>query len=379
MITKKIPDSICVRLESPVSTTFRCQMAANSLDIDVKKKSVHELQINNIDLPHNWTIGIIYGASGSGKTTLAKHLFGDNIFQTSINDELPIIDQFPESMQYEDIALLLTSIGLSSVPCWIRPMKTLSNGQRARAEAALLLSHETNNIVVIDEWTSVVDRTVAKAMSFCLQKFARRDKTKKQIIILSCHADIIEWVKPDWLIDCNEQIFKLPASSDFFFQPRERLEFIVRSVNRRTWKRFAKYHYLSDKLPGGKIYCYGLFLNDIQIGFQCFANYTPHRPGTKIIYHSNRTVIHPDYVGFGLGLKLINLTSMHLQKKINCIIMAKYSSIPVFKAMIKDQNNWQFVGEKRLMGKMNVGGNMMRNGGFREKGVKTYHFKFIGK
>ena len=55
--------------------------------------------------------------------------------------------------------------------------------------------------------------------------------------------------------------------------------------------------------------------------------------------------------------------------------MAKFSSTPVFKAMIK-QKQWIFLGENRLMGKMKTGVNMTRRGGFRESGVKTYNFEY---
>lgn len=368
-----IPKNIKFELQSEVFNTFRCQAAANSLDIDVKKKSIHKLEINNINLPNEWNIGLIYGASGSGKTTLAKHLFGNDIFDCSIDENKSIIDQLPNEFSYEQCADILNGIGLNSVPCWIRPIKTLSNGQKARAEAAYLMCK--NDFILIDEWTSVVDRTVAKAMSVCIYKFAK--KHNKKIILLSCHYDILEWIKPDWLIDCNKQIFELPKSDDFFFNEREKLEFTIKEVGRESWKYFSKYHYLSELLPGGKIYLYGIFHKENQVGFQCFANYTPHKHGTKIIYHSNRTVIHPDYNGLGLGIKLINETSKLLQSKINCRIMAKFSAIPVFKAM-KKQKEWVFLGEKRLMGKMKTGGNMLRRSGFRETGVKTFNFEFRG-
>lgn len=368
-----IPTEINFELKSDVFNSFRCQAAANSLDIDVKKKSIHKLQIKNINIKENWNIGLIYGASGSGKTTLAKHLFGENIFNISLNEELPIIEQLPKEFSYDDCASILNGIGLNSVPCWIRPIKTLSNGQKARAEAAYLMCQ--SNMVCIDEWTSVVDRTVAKAMSVCINKFAK--KHNKKIILLSCHYDILEWLQPDWLIDCNKQTFELPKSDDFFFNEREKLEFTIKEIGKESWKYFSKYHYLSELLPGGKIYLYGLFHNHNQIGFQCFANYTPHKTGTKIIYHSNRTVIHPDYNGLGLGIKLINETSRILKQKIDCRIMAKFSSIPVFKAM-KKQQEWVFLGEKRLMGKMKTGRNMIRRGGFREGGVKTFNFEYNG-
>ena len=62
-----------VRLESPVSTSFRCQKAADSLDIDATKKSVHEFSVN-ADVTTPFNVGLIVGASGSGKTTLAKQM-----------------------------------------------------------------------------------------------------------------------------------------------------------------------------------------------------------------------------------------------------------------------------------------------------------------
>lgn len=368
-----IPNSIEVILESPISDNFRCKMACDALDIDIKKKSIHRLKIEGIDIPEKWNVGLIYGASGSGKTTLAKKLFGDAVFKTILNEEEPIINQLPKELNYDECAAILSGIGLNSVPCWVRPVKTLSNGQRARAEAALLMV-QNSEIINIDEWTSVVDRTVAKAMSHCLQKFAR--KNNKRIILLSCHYDVLEWLIPDWLMDCNEQKFHLKQNENFFFTERDKLKFDIKQIGRESWKYFSKYHYLSERLPGGEIYLYGLFHDDKQIGFQCFANYTPRRIGKQTIVHSNRTVIHPDYQGLGLGIKLINESSSVFSKQNpNYRIMAKFSALPVFKAMIK-QKEWRYIGTKRLMGSMQHGGNMDRTSGFREGGIKTYHFEW---
>lgn len=370
------PKTIDVKLSSPVFTNFRCQVAANSLDIDAKQKSTHHLHIERVNIPNEWNVGLVYGASGSGKTTLAKHLFGENIFSSILNEDEPIINQLPSSLTYDECASILNGIGLNSVPCWIRPVKTLSNGQRARAEAALLMT-KNEEIVFIDEWTSVVDRTVAKAMSLCIAKFAK--KHNKKIVLLSCHYDILEWLQPDWLIDCNKQQFHLPEGDTFFFEEREELEFTIEEVNASTWKFFSKFHYLSERLPAGLNYMYGLFHNGNQIGFQCFSNYTPHGDKTKkIIYHSNRTVIHPDYNGLGLGIKLINETTKLFKEKKDCRVMAKFSAMPVFRAM-KKQTCWKFLGEQRLMGKMQKGKTMSRSGGFREGGIRTFSFEYIGE
>lgn len=361
-----------VKLQSEISNSYRCKRAADSLDIDVNKKSVHELQIT-ADLTTNFNVGLIVGSSGSGKTTLCKKIFGDDCFFVNIDKDKPIIDQFPDSLSYDQCAELLTGIGLTSVPCWIRPVKTLSNGQLHRAMAALALT-SNSSISVLDEWTSVVDRTVAKVMSHCIQKFFR--KNNKKIILCSCHYDVIEWLNPDWIIDCNKQQFE----DRRLLQPEERqrkdkLRFDIKEIDRSSWKYFSKYHYLSDKIPGGKTLFFGLFHNNEQIGFQCFANYVPKRKNKRMILHSNRTVIHPDFAGLGLGIKLINESSK-LTKQKGFDVMAKFSSTPIFKAMIKNPQ-WKLNNISTPIGRVNVGGSIDRQDGYRTN-LKIYSFKFIG-
>lgn len=197
-------------LNSMPSTGFRCQKAANSLDIDIKKKLTHKFKVE-ADFESDFNIGVIYGASGSGKTTFAKHVFGTECFVQLLDLSLPIIEQFPKSWSYDDCQRILSGVGLSQVVCWIRPAHTLSNGQRFRAEIALQMSRDSK-IIVIDEWTSVVDRTVGKAMSKTIGKFARRNKVK--IVLLSCHSDVIEWLEPDWVLDCNKQTFQKKKLKD---------------------------------------------------------------------------------------------------------------------------------------------------------------------
>lgn len=358
-----------VELESEANNSFRCQKAANSLDIDVEKKLKHRLEIR-ADVTSKFNVGLIVGNSGSGKTTLAKQIFGPDCFKEYLNPNEPVINQFPESYSYDDCANALSGVGLTSVPCWIRPAKTLSNGQKARAEAALSMSFGEHK--VIDEWTSVVDRTVAKVMSHCVAKNAR--KTDKQIVLLSCHYDVVEWLQPDWIIDCNKQEFINLRGS---LRPRsEQLQFEIKEIDSKSWRFFSKYHYLNENLPGGKNYYYGLFYNGEQIGFQAYSNYVPHRKGTKMIMHFNRTVIHPDFAGFGLGIKMINETAALLSKKRPDIrIMGKFSSIPVYKSMIKSPK-W-ILKEADTKIQIVVGGNMMRKTSFRKK-VKTFSFEYIG-
>jgi energy-coupling factor transporter ATP-binding protein EcfA2 len=357
-------------LASPVATSFRATKAANSLDIDSEKKSVHHFEVQ-ADLTTPFNIGLIVGASGSGKTTLAKHIYGDECFKEILDMTQPVIDQFPESMSYDECAAMLCGVGLTAVPCWIRPAYTLSNGQRARAECALQMARDDIAMIVIDEWTSVVDRTVAKVMSHCIQKHAR--KTGKKIVLMSCHYDVIEWLNPDWVIDANKQTYENRRSLWRDFKRTEQLEFDIKEIGKESWKYFSKYHYLSDNLPGGVIKTFGLFHGDNQIGFQCFANYVPHRGGSPMKMHSNRTVIHPDYAGLGMGIMLINKTAAFMKEQ-GYEPWAKFSSTPVYIAM-KRQACWQLVNIDRRT-KTVVGGNMLRKSGFRQD-IKTYSFKYV--
>ena len=152
----------------------------------------------------------------------------------------------------------------------------------------------------------------------------------------------------------------------------------VKCIGRDTWRFFSKYHYLSDKFPGGKNYCYGLFVNGNQVGFIAYSNYTPHRKSLnrvsrKMILHANRIVIHPDYQGLGLGIKLLNATAP-LIKQLDYRVMIKLSSLPLIKSLLND-SKWECRNVSRFIGKINVGG--LKRQGFRIN-CKTYSFLFIG-
>ncbi len=52
--------------------------------------------------------------------------------------------------------------------------------------------------VVFDEFTSVVDREVAKVGSYAVSKAVRR-QPGKQFIAVTCHYDVVDWLEPDWV------------------------------------------------------------------------------------------------------------------------------------------------------------------------------------
>lgn len=92
-------------------------------------------------------------------------------------------------------------------PVWLKPYNVLSNGEKMRVDLARALLEK--DFVVFDEFTSVVDRQVAKVACIAVNKAVK--KTNKKFIAVSCHKDIIEWLQPDWIFDTDtmKQVFQL--------------------------------------------------------------------------------------------------------------------------------------------------------------------------
>ncbi len=364
-----------VRLESPVATSFMARRAADALDIDASEKSVHELHVA-ADLDAPYAVGLIVGASGSGKTTLARAIFGDEALGAVLDLARPVVDQFPDAWSYDERAAALSGVGLTSVPCWIRPAHTLSNGQRARAEAAVQMARTaTGGVVVLDEWTSVVDRTVAKVMSHCVQKHARR--VGARVVCVSCHYDVRDWLNPDWVIDCNRATYDDRRSVQSGFRRAESLTFAVRPCDRNLWGMFARYHYLSSEPARGEVYAYGLYHGDDPVGFTAWANLVPRRVGHPVIFHGSRLVVHPDYAGFGLGRHLTNVTAGDVAAR-GYRVMIKFTSAPVYRALSRDPN-WRLVRVERHIGRRAHGPKMQRGQASVRTNVRTVTVEWQGR
>lgn len=146
------------------------------------------------DIPETFKIGVIVGSSGSGKSTLLKE-FGE-IKTPKWDSNKAIVSHFDNP----DIAInKLTAVGLNTIPSWNRPYHVLSTGEKFRADLARII--ESN--VVIDEFTSVVDRNVAKAASVAISRYVNKNGIEN-VVIATCHKDIIDWLEPDWVINTDK-------------------------------------------------------------------------------------------------------------------------------------------------------------------------------
>lgn len=160
-----------------------------------------------------WQIGLIVGASGTGKTSIGKQLFGGGKIIDLYGGwgKAPIVDEISPKGDFNSVTGALANVGLGDVPSWLRPFHALSNGQQFRAGLARLITDAPNEVIV-DEFTSVIDRQIAKIGAMAFAKGWRRNKGKK-VVLLSCHYDIVEWLQPDWVFDTSTGELKKVTNS----------------------------------------------------------------------------------------------------------------------------------------------------------------------
>lgn len=294
-----------VKATTPIQKSARVLQMAGMFDVPIEEKATHVLDAELPIEERPWNVGLIVGPSGTGKSTLARHLWpGETATNFAWSPDRAILDDFPDGMSIRDIVSLLTSVGLGSPPAWMRPHHTLSNGEAFRATMARSLS-ETDGLVVVDEFTSVVDRQVAKVASHTVQKTVRRQQ--RQFVAVTCHYDVADWLQPDWVFDVAAGAFTWGQ-----VQPRPALELRIHKVDHTVWPVFRRHHYLSADLHRAA-QCFGGFINDDLVAFSAYMHF-PHAT-TRNIKMDHRSVVLPDYQGLGISGRIAEFVGQHLAEQ----------------------------------------------------------------
>lgn len=255
-----------------------------------------ELPVDDAD----WSIGLIVGPSGSGKTSIGRTIWGGGAF-ASFDDwphDAPIVDAILPGGSFDDVTAALASVGLGTVPSWLRPFPVLSNGEQFRANLARVIC-EMPSRVVIDEFTSVVDRQIAKFGALAFSKSWKRSAKENgnQCVLLSCHYDIIEWVEPDWVFDTATGQY---SGRGLWRRPRFEVE--IWETDWRYWHLFEPHHYLKlPKMIAAKCYVAtvdGELVAHVAVG-------TQNRGGTAEA-RACRLVVMPEWQGAGVGTRFLN-------------------------------------------------------------------------
>jgi ABC-type lipoprotein export system ATPase subunit len=287
---------INIHKESDIELTHRVEMLGSMFDCPINTKLAIDIQA---DLPieeKKWNVGLIVGPSGSGKTTILESAFGRP--ETIRFERHSVIDDFPDSSM-ESISSVCQSVGFNTIPAWLRPYSVLSTGEKFRVETAVrLLSRGVDDLrpILVDEFTSVVDRQVAQITSLAIGKYVRANGLK--FVAASCHYDILEWLQPDWIYDTGRQEFQWRS-----LHRRPPIGVSISRVPYQTWNIFSKYHYMTNELNKAAR-CYGLFVSDRIASFLGVL----HRPHPRVddIIGVSRVVTLPDWQGLGLAMCLVD-------------------------------------------------------------------------
>lgn len=301
-----------IEVQSDVHRSARVMQMEGMFDVPPSKSSHLQWDVD-LPLDRPWQIGLIVGPSGSGKSTVAKHIwpeqYGRNV---SFGGEgVSILDAFPEGMPIKSIIELLNSVGFSTPPAWVRPFDVLSTGEKFRVLVALSLAGAMHRgrgaaaespepeLVVLDEFTSFVDRAVAQVGSAAIARTVRAHP-ELRLIGVTCHYDVLDWLQPDWTFT--------PATNEFVWrlvQPRPPIELRIVRVHHSAWQFFRHHHYLDTNLNHAAT-CWVAFWGNRPV---CFSSWLSQPHGQiHNMRREHRTVTLPDFQGVGIG----NAVSNHI-------------------------------------------------------------------
>jgi GNAT superfamily N-acetyltransferase len=307
----------------PVHDSFRVQQVAGMFDVPLAAKVTERFEVDVPGLDEEWQIGLIVGPSGSGKSTIARRAFGDALYQNAgWPADRAVVDCFGE-LSVRHVIELFTAVGFGSPPSWVKPYHVLSNGEKFRCDLARALArslesraksrepeHDSSSrhssldsrlaLVAFDEFTSVVDRNVAKVCSAAIAKGIRRGHIPCRFVAVTCHYDVVDWLAPDWIVDMStcELVRTAPGVAGGRFRPPIRLE--IHRCRVAAWQLFKRHHYLNGRLtPGAR--CFLTTWEGVPVNFCATVpviTKTNHRRFTRI-------VTLPDFQGIGIGTRAV--------------------------------------------------------------------------
>lgn len=380
--------SVDVVVECPVFDSFRVQQVAGMFDVPLAEKCTERFAVELPSFDENWQVGLIVGPSGSGKSTIAREFYDAGLYSgADWPSNKAVVDCFGD-LPIRQVIELFTAVGFSSPPSWVKPYQVLSGGERFRCDLARALAtsfSEPNalasgeialtptkepaasavgSLIAFDEYTSVVDRNVAKACSTAIAKGIRRGSIPCRFIAVTCHYDVAQWLEADWVLDmatCRLERRRLR---------RPTIEVEITRCRMAAWKLFARHHYLSGSLPIGAR-CYLATWNGEPVTFCATVPVITkknHRRFTRI-------VTLPDYQGMGIGMKVVAaVASLHREEGLRINVT---SSHPALIRHCKHSPLWKTVNVKKTGSSPR---NRMRLEKYRgSAGRAVVSFEFVGQ
>lgn len=330
-----------IAVTCPVFDSFRVEQVAGMFDVPLAEKCSERFKVELPDREEAWQVGLIVGPSGSGKSTVAAEVFGDVLYTgADWPADRAVVDCFG-AVPLRQVVELLTAVGFSSPPSWVKPYQVLSCGERFRCDLARALSNadfewrsaesrgqSTQHsafrtpqsefpLVAFDEYTSVVDRNVARACSAAIAKGIRRGSIPCRFVAVTCHYDVAEWLEADWVLDMATGRLERRRLR------RPTIHVEVHRCDLAAWTLFARHHYLSGSVARGAR-CYLATWQGEPVTFCAtlpIISRKNHRRFTRI-------VTLPDYQGMGIGMRVVAaVASLHRQEGLRINVTSSHPAL----------------------------------------------------
>jgi ABC-type lipoprotein export system ATPase subunit/GNAT superfamily N-acetyltransferase len=360
--------SASVLVASDVQRTARVMQMEGMFDVPPSKRAELRWDVNLPIDDRSWNVGLIVGPSGSGKSTVARSLWPAEMAQAyAWPDDKSVLDGFPSAMSIKDVIELLNSVGFSSPPSWVRPFHVLSTGEQFRVTMARVLA-ESAALAVVDEFTSVVDRTVAQIGSAALAKTIRR--RGQQFIAVTCHEDVHDWLQPDWVYRSSTNEFTWRS-----VQRRPVIELEIFRVHHQAWRLFGRHHYLADDL-NRSAHCFVASWHEHPVAFVA-AKVFPHPTASHWKLH--RLVCLPDYQGIGIGVAMADTVSSAL--KATGRRVTRTFSHPAVVSHCSQSPKWKRVGGMEVGDALSSRSGMLTGKRYARTAInqrRTHTFEYVG-
>ncbi len=334
-----------------------------------------------VDLPiedRTWRIGMVVGPSGSGKSSLGRKIFGPRRFYrpTRWPTDAPIIDAIAPDGDFNRVTAALAAVGLGSVPTWLRPYRVLSTGEKFRADLARVIAERPEQ-VVIDEFTSVVDRQIARFGALAFGKAWKR--APGRCVLLSCHYDIIDWIGPDWVYDTAQGKF-----SGRWLRRRPPFDLEIYKTDWRFWPRFEPHHYL--KLP--RMVNAVNFVGVVEGELVSHLAVSTMWAGRRVAARACRLVVMPEWQGAGVGLRFLDAIAERMRQGRNRwrrrLATYFHTSHPGLAAALRRSARWRQVScrlygasKQRCMASMKQSAERQGRDAFAKGGGYGGHFRAV--
>jgi GNAT superfamily N-acetyltransferase len=246
----------------------------------------------------------------------------------------------------KQLARVLVGVGLGSVPTWLKPYRALSTGERFRVDLARAVVRTSNGIssaarlMVIDEFGSTLDRTMAKTTSAALARLVRSNPGLR-LVALTGHDDIVPWLEPDWVLRLGggdgPRLERIRLN-------RPPLELRVERVPQAMWRLFARHHYLTGGLAASAT-CYAAWLaNPEHESPVAFCAVAPAL-GWKKTKRITRLVTLPEFQGLGIGSRLLEHVAGQEASRGNRVTIT--ASHPAILSHCSHSPQWRFLNVKK--------------------------------